>query len=367
MNKVMIMCSGLGHVSRGYESFSQELYLELLKTKKYEVFLLKGKGGSKGNESSILSIRRNSKIASSISRFFKISTYDLEQYSFFIFSIPSLLKIKPGVIVYSDFILGVMLWHLRKWLNLEYKLLFSNGAPNGPPFTRCDHVQQLLPCHYETGLKGGTPPEKQSVIPYGISMNESDIYFSPDVNLLRSRLNLPQNKKIVVSVGAINQSHKRMCYLIEEFALLQDKGYFLLILGQQTIETKGVMELAAKLLHPNNYLITSVNHDQVSEFYQASDIFVLCSFSEGLPRVSIEAMSHGLPIIIHDYDIAHQTLGDNAWYIDMSVKNSLTNAILTTHCEKEKQVIQKQMAFNTYSWIKLIPSYTSMINSVAKF
>ena len=185
MNRVLIMCSGLGHVSRGYESFSQELYQELLKTNTYEVYLLKGKGSSKGNEKSIISIKRNGKLANLLSKLVKKSTYDLEQYSFFLFSIPSLLKIKPGIIIYSDFILGVMLWYLRKWLNLDYKLLFSNGAPNGPPFIRCDHVQQLLPCHYETGLEGGTPPDKQSVIPYGINMSKTDITFTPNVFFLR--------------------------------------------------------------------------------------------------------------------------------------------------------------------------------------
>jgi len=42
------------------------------------------------------------------------------------------------------------------------------------------------------------------------------------------------------------------------------------------------------------------HYDQVWELYQASDIYLFCSFKEGLPNSILEAMATGLPIIARD-------------------------------------------------------------------
>ena len=142
---VFIVCAGVGHIKRGYESFTVECF-ETLKTNNYfKLYLLKGGGIKNENEIRIPCMQRNSKVSKFLHRITSKEPYYFEQLSFFWGMLFRIIKYKPAVIYYSDFILGTWLWHFRRILKFEYKLLFSNGAPNGPPFSRMDHVQQLLP------------------------------------------------------------------------------------------------------------------------------------------------------------------------------------------------------------------------------
>ena len=50
-------------------------------------------------------------------------------------------------------------------------------------------------------------------------------------------------------------------------------------------------------------------NNQLNRFYQAADIFLMPSYREGFPRVLLEAMSHGLPIVSTDAGGVRDILG----------------------------------------------------------
>src|SRR6185437_484660 len=147
--KTFIVCCGLGHVNRGYETFTRECFDALKDSSELDLILYKGAGKTEKKEVALWCLKRNGSVAKSLGNLFKKDAYYFEQLTFFISFIPSILLKKPDVIFFSDFILGCWLSHFKRILNLKYKLLFSNGAPNGPPFRLFDHVQQLLPVHLE--------------------------------------------------------------------------------------------------------------------------------------------------------------------------------------------------------------------------
>ena len=362
--KVVIMCPGLGHIGRGYESFARELFDELRTKDVFDLSLLKGGGEEAPREHVLPCLRRTGRSASLLSELASIESYKVEQFTFFLSSIPFLLRSKPQLLLFSDFILGTYLWHLRRRLGLRYKLLFSNGAPNGPPFTRCDHVQQVLPCHLETAIRGGTPAEMQSLIPYAIKL-DGDLSTTVDKDAAKRALSIPSHRKVVLSVGAISDSHKRMKYLIDEFAALEARDrFFLVILGQHTPETPEIEAYAKARLNDDDYMLKSVSAKEVAKYYEAADVFVLSSLSEGLPRVTIEAMSHGLPIVVHDYQVTRETLETNASYVDMRIGGNLSAQLTKVVEAPFDRIRQKQICYEHYSWDALLPRYTAMINKV---
>ncbi len=144
MPVVFLVCTGLGRVNRGYESFTRECFEALKENNQFKLLLFKGGGKTKEHEFAITNLQRNNKLSILIAKLLHKNSYLIEQVSFCLFFLPHIIRKRPSIIYYSDFILGTYLWHLRKIFKFEYKLLFSNGAPNGPPYKTEDHVQQLL-------------------------------------------------------------------------------------------------------------------------------------------------------------------------------------------------------------------------------
>ncbi len=360
--KIFIVCTGVGHIHRGYESFTQECFNALSDRGDQEYFLLKGGGEPRDHELRITCLQRNSSAAAFISRITGKETYQLEQLSFLVGMIPALIRHQPAVIFYSDFILGTYLWHLRRVMKFKYRLLFSNGAPNGPPFSTMDHVQQLMPFYLDEAVKNGAPAAMQTLLPYGFDIRLDDRLDSLAAKAtIKAALGLPTGKKIILSVGAINKHHKRMHYLISELAQLPEE-YFLVILGQFEDETPELQVLADTLLR-DRYVMKSVPYERVRNYYLASDAFVLTSLSEGFGRVLIEAASYGCRSFVHDSITFRQVMGEDAVYVDMNQPGALAGELLQdTETEGAEQRINA--VYERYSWDRLAPNYSAMITKL---
>ncbi|WP_299291087.1 glycosyltransferase family 4 protein [uncultured Mucilaginibacter sp.] len=359
---IFLVCTGLGHINRGYESFAHECYDALRDTKDFKLYLIKGGGKSTGNEIVLQNLPRRNKSTQFIAKVLSSDPYKIEQVTFCISLLPLIFKKKPAVIYYSDFWLGTYLWHLRRLLKFKYKLLFSNGAPNGPPFKTEDHVQQLLPVYLEQAIKQGAPASMQTLLPYGFNIDKEErLNDLAKKENIRKQLGFSSDQKIILSVGTINKHHKRMDYLINEIAKL-GKDYFLIILGQFEAETAELIDLASAKL-PERHLITSVTYEKVKDYYIAADYFVLASLNEGFGRVLIEALSYGLPCIVHDYINAKQVLSENGTYLDMQKEDVLAQYLRNTHPKIDPKYLI-QAAYNCYSWDVLKDSYIKMIKQL---
>lgn len=368
--KVFLICSGLGRINRGFESFTQECFHALSQAHPLDVTLFKGGEGSTRKEISLWNLPREKRIARFLGRHTNRGPYFVEQASFFLSLLPHIYRKRPDVIYFSDANLGNILWHWRQLAKQNYKLLFSNGGPFSPPFERWDHVQQVVPAYYRIAMDAGLSTEKQSLVPYGIKIpSELQQLSRHERTGLRRRLRLPEEDQILLSVAAINKSHKRMDYLIREIANLPDPRPYLLLLGQQEAESPEVINLGKKLLGDAKFQVRTVARDEVADYYKVADAFALTSLGEGFGRVFVEAMSYGLPCLAHDYEVSKYILEDHGYYSNFELEGSLAGlvrCVLTAEENSEaKRDLRYRHVLERFSWDKLSSSYVEMVQRCA--
>ncbi len=369
--KVFIVCSGLGHIKRGYESFNQECFKVLSTDSSLDITLFKGGGEAKKKEIPLWNLPRNSKAAIEFSKAIKKQPYWVEQFSFFISLLPHLQLAKPDVIYISDINLAnfIRLW--RDKTNQSYKLLFCNGGPVLPKYHfRWDRVQQVSPPYLNDALDLGVPNGKQILLPYAVHIGSKfPTLTSSEKSILRHQLKLPEQQPLILSVGAISKSRKRMDYVIREIANLPKPRPFLLLLGQKETDSSEIVELGNKLLGAENFEVRTVAKDEVANYYKIADLFVLASLGEGFGLVYVEAMSYGLPCLAHDYGVARYVLGEMGYFANLNLPGSLTRLVskaLEETCDLDKSYLRYQSVYNRFSWDRLKLEYINLLTTCAK-
>ncbi len=369
MIKVFLICSGLGNVNRGFESFTQECFDCLSKEPSLDITLFKG-GGKSGEKAFTLgNFTRDSLMANQIGKAIGRNSYYIEEASFTLSLLTHISSQQPDIIYFSDAVVGSLLWHWRRLTRQSYKLLLSNGGPFFPPFIRYDYVQQLTPNHFQKALDAGWPAAKQSFVPYGYKIPENfQLLSDADREGLRARLGLPTRGSLVLSVGAINKSHKRMDYIIRETASLPEPRPYLLLLGQKEDESPEIQQVGNRLLGSDRFQTRTVTSNEVIDYYRVADAFVLASLNEGFGRVFLEAMSMGLPCLAHDYEVPRFILGEEGYYGNFELNGSLASLLAQVLAEgdlESKAFIRHRRVYDRFSWEQLRPSYVEMIQRVA--
>ncbi len=129
---------------------------------------------------------------------------------------------------------------------------------------------------------GVVPPERVSVVPYGV-----------DVSAFRPRVGPPREGPLqVLFAGQISQ-RKGIAYLLDAVALLDPDQFELTMAGAIVGSGRAVREHAQRHRH-----IGSTLPRDMAQVYQAADVLVLPSLLEGSALVVLEAMATGIPVIV---------------------------------------------------------------------
>lgn len=361
--RVFIICSGLGHIKRGYESFFRDCFDALCDEPSLDMFLFKGNGENKGKEIALWNLPRQSRAAKWLGKMVGRSAYFAEQFTFFVSLLPHILTKKPNVIYLSDVSLGKHIRFLQKFSS--YKVLFNNNGPVDPRFLhRWDHIQQVSPQYLKEALEAGFLPKRQTLLPSAVQISETlETCRGVEQDNLRKRLGLPQGRRIILSVGSISKSRKRMDYLIREIARLPEPRPFALLLGERASDTNEIVDLGKSLLSDEGFSARTVQKSEVSDYYKAADLFALASLDEGFGLVYVEAMSYGLPCLVHDYETSRFVLGETGIYGDLTQNGALAKLILALRredFEREKTYARHAYAYEHFSWDRLKPKYIDL-------
>lgn len=137
-------------------------------------------------------------------------------------------------------------------------------------------------------------------IPNGVDSNRFSPLIYENKHKMRSKLKISTEEIALLYIGAIN-SRKGIVDLLDALELYESKIKLKAILCGPILEEIDFEKRIALISKKENVSIDyrgSVSN--VDEFMQASDIFILPSYSEGLPNVLLEAASTGLPLITTD-------------------------------------------------------------------
>jgi len=236
----------------------------------------------------------------------------------------SLLRWRPDVVWTKSIGVARGVASLRRFFGRAPRIIFANGGQAPPAdYADFDLIQQLTPERYAEALGFGIGEDRMRLLPNFIPVVRPD----RDRSALRRDFGYLDTDRVVMSAAAWNRHHKRIDYVIEEVAAIDDASVKLLLCGQPEAETASLKALAASALGPRVRWIT-LRSDEVRQAMLMADVFVLASLSEALGQVLIEAALAGIPLVAHPHEGSRFVFADDpSWLVDLSAPGNLTNRL----------------------------------------
>lgn len=189
-------------------------------------------------------------------------------------------------------------------------------------------------------------PDAEAVIPLGVPALAGSSVPSPRPGPLR-----------ILNVGRLSE-HKAQHHLIDACALLAKRGVDFVcdIVGEgparHFLETRireHGLESRVRLLGPKF-------HHEVLDLYNHTDLFVLCSITEGMPVVLMEAMRAGVPVISSAISGIPELVRDGGVLVPPADAGALADAIMSiesgavdgpTLAKRAKAIIERDFQLET--------------------
>lgn len=143
----------------------------------------------------------------------------------------------------------------------------------------------------------GVREEKIFTVHNGVDLELYQVKKESEKKQYRDALLIPQDKKILLSIGWLKPV-KGYTYLLDAFAELNKEfpaEHFLLIVGEGPL----LDELSEQALHQGiSHLVRFTGFQKnVQDWMAAADLLVSATLSEGLSNALVEATASGLPIV----------------------------------------------------------------------
>lgn len=253
-------------------------------------------------------------------------------------------KIKPDVVqtwmYHADLLGGLaakslgikkIIWGIR---NTE--LNTSKSLSRRAITQLCSKLSYSIPSHIvcvantamQTHVKqGGYDQSKMIVIPNGFDTNR----FKPDEtqrNTLRGKLNINPDELVIGSIGRFDPVKNHANFIKACIKLLEEGFKFKVLLAGRDVDLKNpTISKLFKDASLQEYFIFLGEITDTPSFYNAIDIFCLCSTTEGFPNVLGEAMACAKVCLTTDAGDAWLILADNGFRINSTRSSDIATAL----------------------------------------
>ena len=387
--KIAVASSGLGHVARGIETWARDTACALAQAGVDVTLFCAGQVNASARTVVLPSLRRGDAAAGRAAvyspgwawRWQLKSDYGWEQLSFWRHLWPHLRRGKFDILHVQDPMLAYWCRAFRKWGWVETKEILAHGTEESAEFLhKFDYVQHLAPWHEQqvaasreqgAGSKeeaGGATIRVHApcslLKPYWAAIpNFVDTeVFRPASSFgeraaARAAFGLPPGAFVVGAVAAVKRHHKRVDYLIGEFArylaseaaaVPSERSPMLVIAGARTTETDELIELARQAAPERIRVFCDLPRERMPDFYRALDVCVLPSLFEMMPIAVLEALASGVPVLANRHPVLQWMIGaddetaggdgeSGGCGIDMAAPGALARCLRTVSPEWTRQ------------------------------
>lgn len=335
--RIAIASTGLGHVARGIEAWARDLAYAL-HDRGVAVRLYKGGGEVESEiETVVPCVRRRSLVARSLSgkmatrllwRFGLGGGYAIEQSTFARNLIPLLERDEIDLLHVQDPQLALVVQRAHQRGRTKTKVILGHGTEEPNEFLeKIEHLQHLAPWRLEQARAEGCYQPTWTAIPNFIDTEK----FCPDGPDLREELGLPASAFVVLCTAAIKRGHKRIDYLIDEFARVlkkfEDQSPFLIVAGGREKQTDELIAYGKAMLGEQVRFLVNFPRQRMPDLYRTADLFTLASLNEMMPIALIEAAASGLPCLTHRHPVMQWMTGGGGDSADLVEPGALAEMI----------------------------------------
>jgi len=184
-------------------------------------------------------------------------------------------------------------------------------------------------------------PEKVYTVPNGVNTE----LFNPEGQNMRSKLNL-ENSKVILYVGRLCD-RKNVNILIKSLKHLNE-DFKLLIIGEGQ-DRKKLIELTKTLgLEKRVIFAGFVPYPELPYYYLSANVFVLPSEFEGFPKVVLESLSSGIPVISSKSFRGDNFLTKNVTWLDNVTPIEIAKKI--KYITEQNYRVNIESIKNNYDW-----------------
>jgi glycosyltransferase involved in cell wall biosynthesis len=201
--------------------------------------------------------------------------------------------------------------------------------------------------------------------------------FIPNMeDLLKDRKNNHKEGRMIriLFIGVLN-GRKDVGALLEAFSIVKsfcNNNCKLHVVGDGKHRGKYIIQSKKLGIKSNVTFTKNINHSDLPKVYLEYDIFVLPTFNEGLPKVLIEAMAAGLPVIVSDIPPIREIITNNVngLLFQNKDKKSLSSCILKlTNSPKLRfslGISASNLVRERYTWPKVCKKYKEGYKSITQ-
>jgi glycosyltransferase involved in cell wall biosynthesis len=334
---ITIASSGLGHVSRGIEAWAADLGRALTE-RGQNVTLCKGGGEVEAPFDRVIPCwRRGDKRTERLLRLLPRgawrlglgSGYQIEQTTFALNLLRHLRKERVDILHVQDPQVALIAQRARQLGIVKTRTILAHGTEEPLTYQRkITYLQHLAPWHLEESRTAGVWKPTWTAIPNFIN---TETFHPGDAAGLRAELNIPSNALVVLTAAAIKRHHKRIDYLLDEFAALRrdnpDAPLWLVVAGGWESDTDELVTQGQSRLGDRVRFLVRFPHSRMPELYRVADVFVLCSLKEMMPIALLEATASGLPCLVHNHPVVRWMIGEGGEAIDMAASGNLAASL----------------------------------------